>query len=178
MNPHVGLSLFQVSLPMLLSKNLFCSILSDFYIFFAYIKIHYDFAMTGILCLDSKGRFDENSVYSLLLETQTYEGLLCQNWKFVVCNPVSKSEKRLGPELYRVLIKYCVFLKMLKYIPDSGIYRFTLDVSECIHNGRSNTSAAAELAEFRKITTFLGKTQYFLLRDINPFYGCTVELHL
>ena len=27
-------------------------------------------------------------------------------------------------------------------------------VSVCVHNGRSNTSAAAELAEFRKITAF------------------------
>ena len=51
---------------------------------------------------------------------------------------------------YRVFIKYCVFLKILKYIPDS---RFNLGVSECT-KGRPNTSAAAELAEFRKITTF------------------------
>ena len=34
-------------------------------------------------------------------------------------------------------------------------------VSVCVHNGRSNTSTEAELAEFRKIT-FLGKTQYFM----------------
>ena len=31
-------------------------------------------------------------------------------------------------------------------------------VSVSVHNGRSNTSAAAELAEFRKITKFEGKT--------------------
>ena len=35
-------------------------------------------------------------------------------------------------------------------------------MSVFVHNGRSNTSAAAELAEFRKITTFQGKTQYFM----------------
>ena len=52
--------------------------------------------------------------------------------------------------LYRVFIKYCVISKILKYIPDSGFP----SVSVCVHNGRSNTSAAAELAEFRKITTF------------------------
>ena len=35
--------------------------------------------------------------------------------------------------------------------------------SVSVHNGRSNTSAAAaELAEFRKITTFKGKTQYLM----------------
>ena len=32
---------------------------------------------------------------------------------------------------YRVLIKYCVFSKILKYIPDSGLSRFPLGVSEC-----------------------------------------------
>ena len=33
----------------------------------------------------------------------------------------------------------------------------------CVHNGRSNTIAAAEFAEFRKITTFEEKkTQYFM----------------
>jgi len=31
-------------------------------------------------------------------------------------------------------------------------------VSVCVHNGRSNTSAAAELAELRKIATFQGNT--------------------
>ena len=45
------------------------------------------------------------------------------------------------------------FSKILKYIPDFGLSRFPLG-SVCVHNGRSNTSAAAELAEFRKITTF------------------------
>ena len=37
------------------------------------------------------------------------------------------------------------FLKI--YITDSGLSLFTIGVSECLHNGRSNTSAAAELAE-------------------------------
>ena len=31
---------------------------------------------------------------------------------------------------YRVFIKYCVFLKILRYIPDSGLYRFPLGVNE------------------------------------------------
>ena len=53
----------------------------------------------------------------------------------------------------RVFIKYCVLSEILKYVPDSGLYRFPLSVSVCVHNGRSNTSTAAELAEFRKITS-------------------------
>ena len=53
---------------------------------------------------------------------------------------------------YRVFIKL-VFLKILIYIPNSGLSRFSLDVS-CVHNDRSNISTAAELAEFRKIITF------------------------
>ena len=54
---------------------------------------------------------------------------------------------------YRVFIKYCVFSKILKYMPDSGLSRFPVGVSVSVHNGRSNTSAAAseaELAEFRR----------------------------
>ena len=53
--------------------------------------------------------------------------------------------------IYRVFIEYGVLLKILKYIPDSGLSRFPLVVSVC---GRSNTNASEELAEFRKITTF------------------------
>ena len=30
-----------------------------------------------------------------------------------------------------VFIKYCVFFKILKYIPNSGLSRFTLGVSVC-----------------------------------------------
>ena len=33
--------------------------------------------------------------------------------------------------MYRVFIKYCVFSKILKDIPDSGLYRFPLVVSVC-----------------------------------------------
>ena len=32
---------------------------------------------------------------------------------------------------YRVFIKYCVFSKILKYIPDSGLSRIPLGVSVC-----------------------------------------------
>ena len=52
-----------------------------------------------------------------------------------------------------LLFKYCVFSKILKYIPNTDPSRFPLGVS-CVHNGRSNTSTASELAELRKITTF------------------------
>ena len=51
-------------------------------------------------------------------------------------------------------IKYCVFSKI------SNIFRSLLaslgfpSVSVCVHNGRSNTSTAAELSELRNITTF------------------------
>ena len=43
----------------------------------------------------------------------------------------------------------------------------------CVHNGRSNTSAAAEVTEFRKITTFQGKTQYLM----KTLYICT-NIHI
>ena len=43
-------------------------------------------------------------------------------------------------------------------------------VSVCVHNGRSKTSAAAELAEFRKITTYKG-TQYLMNTLCNIRYA-------
>ena len=55
---------------------------------------------------------------------------------------------------YRVFIKYCVFFENFKIY--SGLWPFSV----CVHftlgapDGRSNTSAAAGLAEFRRITTF------------------------
>ena len=55
--------------------------------------------------------------------------------------------------LCRVLFKYCVFSKILKHIQDSGLSRFPLGVSVCTQ-WQVKHSATAELAEFRKITTF------------------------
>ena len=62
---------------------------------------------------------------------------------------------------YRVLIKYCVYEDFKIY---SGLWPLSVSpsVSVCVHNGRENTSPTAELAEFRKITTFYGKTQYLM----------------
>ena len=51
--------------------------------------------------------------------------------------------------IYMVFIRYCVFSEDLKNIPDSGLSLFSLGVIVCTH-----TSAAAELTEYRKITTF------------------------
>ena len=49
-----------------------------------------------------------------------------------------------------------------------------------VHNGRSITSAVAELAEFRKITIFWGKTQYlmstlYLTPFVVPFFRPLTE---
>ena len=54
------------------------------------------------------------------------------------------------------------FSKILEYIPDSGLSRFPLDVSVCVYNGRSNNSAVAELAKFRKPQHLKENTQYFM----------------
>ena len=42
-------------------------------------------------------------------------------------------------------------------------------MSVCVHNGRSNTSAAGELAEFRKITTFSRKNTIFIGHPVGLF---------
>ena len=65
-------------------------------------------------------------------------------------------QKKVEIIFYRVLIKYCVISKILRYILDSGLFRFPLGVS-CVHNGRSKTKAAAELAELRKSHHFKKK---------------------
>ena len=59
--------------------------------------------------------------------------------------------------LYRVFIKYCAFFEDFKIFSESGLSRFPLGgVSVCTQcNGRSNTSPAPELSDFKKnITTF------------------------
>ena len=37
----------------------------------------------------------------------------------------------LSVRMYRVFIKYCVFWRILKYIPDSDLSRFPLGISVC-----------------------------------------------
>ena len=55
---------------------------------------------------------------------------------------------------YRVFIKYCVFSEDFKIFRALAFLCFP-SVSVCVHTqDRYNTCAAAELAEFRKITEF------------------------
>ena len=73
----------------------------------------------------------------------------------------------------RVFIKYCVFFsKILKYIfrtlaflgfPSVSVYAYTVTMDFILGppDVRSNTSAAAGLAEFRKITKSSGKNTIF-----------------
>ena len=73
----------------------------------------------------------------------------------------------------RVFIKYCVFLKYFKIFRTLVFLCFPL-VSVCVHTaGRQNTSAAAELAEFRKITKFKGKNTTF---NEHPVCKCIFHL--
>ena len=51
-----------------------------------------------------------------------------------------------------MFIKYCVFSKVFKIYSALWPLSVSLGVM-CVHNGRSNISAAAELSEFRKIST-------------------------
>ena len=56
--------------------------------------------------------------------------------------------------IYRVFIKYCVFFQDFEIYSRLCVSVCTLDFTLGPPDGRSNTSAAAELAEFRKVTTF------------------------
>ena len=51
-----------------------------------------------------------------------------------------------------MFIEYCVFLEDFKIYSGEASLGFP-SVSVCVNNGRSKTSTAVELAEFRKITT-------------------------
>ena len=43
-----------------------------------------------------------------------------------------KRKNLLDEKIYRVFIKYCVLSKILKYIPDSGLSRFSLEAVFCV----------------------------------------------
>ena len=73
--------------------------------------------------------------------------------------------------IYRVFIKYCVFSKDFKLFRTLAFICFP-SWSVCVNiPGRKNTSAAAELAELRKITKLKDKTQYLM----NTLYLNTVH---
>ena len=75
------------------------------------------------------------------------------------CNRLSK-EFQNEQDVHYVL---CFFFEDFEDIFWTLASRGFPSESVSVHNGRSNTSAAAaELAEFRKITTFKGKTQYLM----------------
>ena len=67
---------------------------------------------------------------------------------------------------YRVFIKYCVFSKILKYIPDSGLSRFPLGVSVCCtqwqvkHQCCSRTGCIRMLASLRSEVGYRDATAY------------------
>ena len=65
---------------------------------------------------------------------------------------------------YRVFITYCVFSKILKYIFRTLASLGFPSLAVCVYT-------MAELAEFRKITTLRGKTQYL----INTLYANKCE---
>ena len=56
--------------------------------------------------------------------------ILSLNSSFSQASFVTFLEKRTKFK-YRVFIKYCVFSKILKYIPNSGLSQFPLSVSMC-----------------------------------------------
>ena len=73
-----------------------------------------------------------------------------------------------------MFIKYCAFSKILKYIPDSDLSRFPFGVSECVHNGSSNTSTTGRVQKnhnfSRKSTIFNEHPIYIHICVCN--FGC------
>ena len=81
---------------------------------------------------------------------------------YYVCIRIDRTKDMGRHPVYKFLyvVRYRVFIKLLCFFKDFKIFSvlWPLSVSpRCLyttHNGRSNTGAAAELAEFRKSTTF------------------------
>ena len=73
-----------------------------------------------------RGQLSQNS-----LQTTNYLLFICiiVTNTYTFCNITAVEYKKFF--IYRVFIKYCVFSNILKYIPDSGLSRFPLDVSVC-----------------------------------------------
>ena len=70
---------------------------------------------------------------------------------------------------YRVFIKYCVFSKILRYTPDSGLSRFLLGaVSVCVHSVRSNPSACSKTDRVQKSHKIQRKNTMF---NEHPVYS-------
>ena len=69
--------------------------------------------------------------------------------------------------MYRVFIKYCVFSKISKYIPDSGLSRFPLGVSECTQ-WQVNPSACSRTCRVQKNHNILRKHTIF---NEHPVYA-------
>ena len=57
----------------------------------------------------------------------------------------------------RVFIKYCVFSKILKYIPDSGLFLFSLSV--CAHTRQVEHTRCSRTG---RVQNFKEKTQYLM----------------
>ena len=63
---------------------------------------------------------------------------------------------------YRVFIKYCVFSKILRYIPDSGLYRFPLGVSEWTQWQVKHQSCSSRTCRVQKNQNNLSKKHHYL----------------
>ena len=62
-----------------------------------------------------------------------------------------------------MFIKYCVFFRTFKNIPNSVFPR-----CQCVYTHQAG--GAAKLAEFRKITTFEGKNTIFNEHPVDAYY--------
>ena len=68
--------------------------------------------------------------------------------------------------IYSVFIKYCVFSTDFRIFRTLAFLCFP-SVSVCVHKtGREKTNAAAELADFIKITKFQGKKTQYLMNTL------------
>ena len=77
---------------------------------------------------------------------------------------------------YRVFIKNCVFSKILKYIPDSGLSRFPLGVNECTQWQVKHQCCSSRTCRVQKNHNILGKNTIFNEHPVYEEVGCGVRI--
>ena len=69
-----------------------------------------------------------------------------------------------------MLIKYCVFFEVSKFIPDTGLSSFSVGVSVCTHTRQVEHQGCSRTGRVQKIQKNLRKKTLFDQHPVQPFY--------
>ena len=86
---------------------------------------------------------------------------------------IQRVRKILPDPFYRVFIKYCVFFRFFKNIPDSGLSLFSLSV--CTHTWQIENQRCSKAGRVQKNHKILRKSTIF---NEHPVYPSIVRVHM